>query len=61
MVFSLTLTIMSVRLDKITGGTIVMINTETHLLTLSNNVYLVFCAKEIEKTLSAADVHMNAG
>ena len=35
--------------DKITSGTIVTKHiTETNLLTLSNNVYLVFYAKEIE-------------
>ena len=44
MVFSLTLAIMSVTSDKVTSGTI----TETNLLTLSNNVYLMFYAKEVD-------------
>ena len=50
MVFSLTLAIMSVTSDKVTSGTIVMISTttETNLLTLSNNVYLMFYAKEVD-------------
>ena len=48
MVFLLTLAIMSVTSDKITSGTTVMINTLQNLLTLSNNVYLVFYAKEID-------------
>ena len=50
MVFLLTLAIALVTSDKITGGTIVMINTlrETNLLTLLNNIYLMFYAKEID-------------
>ena len=46
--FSLTLAIMSVTSD-ITSGTIVDRHiTETNLLTLSNNVYLMFYAKEVD-------------
>ena len=51
MVFSLTLAIMSVTSDKVTSGTYHCDDkhiTETNLLTLSNNVYLMFYAKEVD-------------
>ena len=51
MVFSLTLAIMSVTSDKIASGTYHCDDkhiTETNLLTLSINAYLVFSAKEID-------------
>ena len=51
MVFSLTLAILSVTSDKITSGTYHCDDkhiTETNLLTLLNNVHLVFYLKEID-------------
>ena len=49
MVFSLTLAIMSVTSEKVTSGTIDDKHiTETNLLTSSNNVYLMFYAKEVD-------------
>ena len=46
MVFSSTLAIMSVTSDKVTSDD--MNITETNLLTLSNNVYLMFYAREVD-------------